>query len=108
MHLIGAKEKLHLFQANLLEEGAFDPVIDGCEGVFHVASPVSISANDPQVNLFPTITSFNLLQSSHCSITISLGPFVSGYLSYNTVNKIIIFFLASKSLDSIVLCQPSS
>ncbi|KAJ6984788.1 hypothetical protein NC653_022941 [Populus alba x Populus x berolinensis] len=50
--LDGAKERLHLFKANLLEEGAFDPVVDGCEGVFHTASPVSFSPNDdPQVDL---------------------------------------------------------
>ncbi|KAL9333927.1 hypothetical protein Peur_074066 [Populus x canadensis] len=36
----GAKERLHLFKANLVEEGSFDPVIDGCDGVFHMASPV--------------------------------------------------------------------
>lgn len=47
--LDGAKERLHLFKANLLEEGAFDAVIDGCEGVFHTASPVIRSTNDPQV-----------------------------------------------------------
>lgn len=38
--LAGAKERLHLFKANLVEEGSFDPVIDGCDGVFHMASPV--------------------------------------------------------------------
>ena len=48
--LDGAKERLHLFKADLLEEGAFDPVVDGCEGVFHTASPVSLSpTGDPQV-----------------------------------------------------------
>ena len=57
--LDGAKERLHLFKANLLEDGAFDLVVDGCEGVFHVASPVSLSANDPLVNLLQTITLFN-------------------------------------------------
>ena len=36
--LEGAKEKLHLFQANLHEEGPFDSVVDGCDGGFHTAS----------------------------------------------------------------------
>ncbi|KAG5238463.1 cinnamoyl-CoA reductase family protein [Salix suchowensis] len=50
--LDGAKERLHLFKADLLEEGAFDPAVDGCEGVFHTASPVSLSpTDDPQVDL---------------------------------------------------------
>ena len=48
--LDGANERLHLFQADLLDEGSFDPVVDGCEGVFHTASPVHFSASDPQVH----------------------------------------------------------
>ncbi|KAG7979750.1 hypothetical protein I3843_05G146700 [Carya illinoinensis] len=47
--LDGAKEKLHLFKADLLEEGSFDSLVDGCEGVFHTASPVYLSAKDPQL-----------------------------------------------------------
>ncbi|PON84836.1 NAD(P)-binding domain containing protein [Trema orientale] len=46
--LDGAKERLHLFKANLLEEGATDSAIDGCDGAFHTASPVIHSAIDPQ------------------------------------------------------------
>lgn len=46
--LDGAKERLHLFKTNLLEDGSFDCAVDGCEGVFHTASPAVISANDPQ------------------------------------------------------------
>ncbi|CAL5370679.1 unnamed protein product [Camellia sinensis] len=49
--LDGAKERLHLFQADLLEEGSFDPIVDGCEGVFHTTSPVHFSVSDPQVEL---------------------------------------------------------
>ena len=50
MALDGAKERLHLFQANLLEEGSFDALVDGCEGVFHTASPVQYSVSNPQVH----------------------------------------------------------
>ena len=49
LSLDGAKERLHLFKANLLEEGSFDPVVDGCEGVFHTASPIFSTVTDPQV-----------------------------------------------------------
>ncbi|XP_019151046.1 PREDICTED: cinnamoyl-CoA reductase 1-like isoform X1 [Ipomoea nil] len=41
--LDGAKERLHLFEADLVEENSFDDAINGCEGVFHTASPVSFS-----------------------------------------------------------------
>ncbi|GMI78921.1 hypothetical protein like AT1G51410 [Hibiscus trionum] len=37
--LDGANERLHLFKAELLEEGSFDSVVEGCIGVFHTASP---------------------------------------------------------------------
>ena len=47
--LEGAKERLHLFEANLLDEGSFDSVVDGCDGVFHTASPVVMIVDDPQV-----------------------------------------------------------
>ncbi|KAL0377166.1 UNVERIFIED_CONTAM: Cinnamoyl-CoA reductase 1 [Sesamum calycinum] len=47
--LEGAKERLQLIQANLVEEGSFDAAIDGCDGVFHTASPVVFdNINDPQ------------------------------------------------------------
>ena len=48
----GAKERLHLLKADLLEEGSFDSVVDGCEGVFHTASPFYHEVTDPQVHYF--------------------------------------------------------
>ncbi|GJS85224.1 peptidase C48, SUMO/sentrin/Ubl1 [Tanacetum coccineum] len=39
LKLDGAKKRLHSFEADLLEEGSFDAAIDGCDGVFHTASP---------------------------------------------------------------------
>ncbi|KAA8520218.1 hypothetical protein F0562_014474 [Nyssa sinensis] len=63
--LDGAKERLHLFKANLIEEGSFDPVVDGCEGVFHTASPVFFSVTDPQAELIdPAVNgTLNVLRS---------------------------------------------
>ncbi|KAL6311817.1 hypothetical protein AAG906_033377 [Vitis piasezkii] len=49
--LDGAKERLHLFKADLLEEGSFDSVVDGCDGVFHTASPAALEVTDPQADL---------------------------------------------------------
>lgn len=50
MELDGAKQRLQLFKAELLEAGSFDPVVHGCRGVFHTASPVILSDTaDPQV-----------------------------------------------------------
>ncbi|XP_041999835.1 phenylacetaldehyde reductase-like [Salvia splendens] len=50
--LEGAEERLYLCEANLVKEGSFDSVIDGCDVVFHTASPVMLdNVNDPQVEL---------------------------------------------------------
>ncbi|KAL0377161.1 UNVERIFIED_CONTAM: Cinnamoyl-CoA reductase 2 [Sesamum calycinum] len=46
--LEGAKDRLHLFQANLTEDGSFESIVDGCTAVFHTASPVVLSTADPQ------------------------------------------------------------
>ncbi|KAK9913028.1 hypothetical protein M0R45_036855 [Rubus argutus] len=65
LSLDGAKERLHLFKADLLEEGSFDPVVDGCHGVFHMASPVSQSSTEPQAELIePAVKgTLNVLKS---------------------------------------------
>ena len=49
--LDGAKERLHLFEADLMTEGAFAPVVNGCEGVFHTASLVFLWVSNPQVHI---------------------------------------------------------
>ncbi|XP_062115492.1 cinnamoyl-CoA reductase CAD2-like [Humulus lupulus] len=67
-HLValdGAEEKLHLFKANLMEEGSFDTAINGCDGVFHTASPAILSAIDPQAEIIePAVKgTLNVLRS---------------------------------------------
>ena len=57
LKLDGAKERLQLFKADLLEEGSFDSVIEGCDGVFHTASPVRFVVHDPQVRILLFISS---------------------------------------------------
>lgn len=65
LNLDGAKERLHLFKANLLEEGSFDSVVEGCHGVFHTASPFYHDVNDPQAELIdPAVKgTLNVLKS---------------------------------------------
>lgn len=54
-HLLALEKKLpgtlKLFQADLLEEGAFDEAVKGCGIVFHTASPFSSKITDPQRDL---------------------------------------------------------
>nr|GMC89158.1 cinnamoyl-CoA reductase 1-like [Ipomoea batatas] len=52
--LDGAKERLHLFEAGLVEENSFDDAINGCEGVFHTASPVDLSPSATKVGVVDT------------------------------------------------------
>ncbi|KAL0927837.1 hypothetical protein M5K25_002052 [Dendrobium thyrsiflorum] len=70
--LEGASERLHLFKANLLDEGSFDAEIAGCDGVFHTASPFYHSVTDPQAELIdPALKgTLNVLNSCAKSSTV--------------------------------------
>ncbi|KAE8796920.1 Dihydroflavonol-4-reductase [Hordeum vulgare] len=63
--LEGAKERLHLFKASLLEEGTFDAAIAGCDCVFHTASPFYHNVKDPKAELLdPAVNgTLNVLRS---------------------------------------------
>ncbi|CAN1813529.1 Phenylacetaldehyde reductase [Linum perenne] len=65
LELDGAEERLHLYRADLLEEGSFDSAVRGCVGVFHTASPVSFDVADPQVEVVdPAVNgTLNVLKS---------------------------------------------
>jgi hypothetical protein len=50
LQLPGASDSLKLVAANLLEQGGFDEAVQGCDGVFHTASPYfTKNVTDPQV-----------------------------------------------------------
>ncbi|TKY75033.1 Tetraketide alpha-pyrone reductase 1 [Spatholobus suberectus] len=65
LSLDGAKERLHLCKANLLEEGSFDSIVQGCHAVFHTASPFYYDVKDPHVELLdPAVKgTLNVLKS---------------------------------------------
>ncbi|KAI4373661.1 hypothetical protein MLD38_011764 [Melastoma candidum] len=65
LSLSGAKDRLHLFKADLLDEGSFDGVVEGCDGVFHTASPCHNNIVDPQAEMLdPAVKgTLNVLRS---------------------------------------------
>ncbi|XP_042032025.1 tetraketide alpha-pyrone reductase 2 [Salvia splendens] len=73
MQLKGAKERLKIMRADLVEEGSFDAAVEGVDGVFHVASPVLV-ANDDNVKeklIDPCINgTLNVLKSCKKSISV--------------------------------------
>ncbi|XP_057769101.1 tetraketide alpha-pyrone reductase 1 [Salvia miltiorrhiza] len=66
LRLEGARERLQLVRADLMEEGSFDNAILGCHGVFHLASPVlGQPKSDPKAEILqPAIDgTLNVLRS---------------------------------------------
>ncbi|KAH9618220.1 hypothetical protein KSS87_016164 [Heliosperma pusillum] len=56
LNLPQAKTHLTLWKADLNEEGSFDEAVDGCTGVFHVATPMDFESKDPENEMIkPTI-----------------------------------------------------
>ncbi|KAH8935325.1 hypothetical protein BDL97_17G022500 [Sphagnum fallax] len=52
LQLPGASDHLKLVSADLLEQGSFDQAVEGCDGVFHTASPAfEKNVTDPQAQL---------------------------------------------------------
>ncbi|KAG0603573.1 hypothetical protein M758_10G103700 [Ceratodon purpureus] len=65
LNLPGASERLQLIEADLLKPGAFDSAVQGCDGVFHTASPFFYNVTDPDAELLdPAVKgTLNVLES---------------------------------------------
>ena len=50
-----AETHLSLWKADLSEEGSFHEAIKGCNGVFHVATPMDFESKDPEVLIYNLI-----------------------------------------------------
>jgi len=58
---------MHYFKADLLEEGSYDEAMQGCDVVFHTASPFVMAVNDPQKELIEPaqLGTRNVLESAN-------------------------------------------
>lgn len=52
LELPKADTRLSLWKADLSEVGSYNEAINGCSGVFHVATPMDFESKDPEVLLF--------------------------------------------------------
>ncbi|KAH7651113.1 bifunctional dihydroflavonol 4-reductase/flavanone 4-reductase protein [Dioscorea alata] len=79
LELPGADERLTLYKADLSDEGSFDEAINGCVGVFHVATPMDLQVKDHENELIkPTIEGVvNLLKSCLKSKTVKRVVYTS-------------------------------
>ncbi|CAO2830016.1 unnamed protein product [Amaranthus hypochondriacus] len=76
----GAKERLKIMKADLMEEGSFDEAIQGVDGVFHAAAPVLVPYDENvYANLFePSIKgTLNVLKSCIKETTVKRVVFTS-------------------------------
>ncbi|KAF2295256.1 hypothetical protein GH714_032338 [Hevea brasiliensis] len=76
--LEGAKERLQLVKANLMEMGSFDDAIFGCQGVFHTASPVLGPSSDPKACVLQ-----HCMRTKHCNMV----------LLYLKINRCLMVFI---------------
>ncbi|XP_024532701.1 tetraketide alpha-pyrone reductase 1 [Selaginella moellendorffii] len=71
--LPGARERLELKKADLVTQGAFDDIVQGCHGVFHVAAAVTFTyKEDPQAEIVDPclLGTLNVLNACKRSTTV--------------------------------------
>jgi nucleoside-diphosphate-sugar epimerase len=67
LQLPGASDHLKLVSADLLEQGSFDQAVEGCDGVFHTASPAfEKNLTDPQAQLIDPAVNGTLTVLASC------------------------------------------
>ena len=96
--LAGAKERLHLFSANLLEEGSFDAIVEGCEGVFHTASPIQLSVSNPEVHF--------LYQTGNFLLSIKIAFYSTEFEILDMVCRISNFTTTTFFFTIFFYCRP--
>ncbi|XP_072972838.1 dihydroflavonol 4-reductase [Typha angustifolia] len=89
LDLPGSSERLTLWKADLDEEGSFNEAINGCCGVFHVATPMDFESKDPENEVIrPTIKGMlSIMKSCKEAGTVKRVVFTSSAGTVNIVEK---------------------
>lgn len=88
--LPGSQERLHLFTADLCEEGSFDSAIHGCHGVFHVATPMVFGeCKDPEKEIVQATVqgTLNVLKSCKKAESVKRVVFTSSLAAALSLDK---------------------
>ncbi|KAL5827345.1 hypothetical protein ACOSQ3_019187 [Xanthoceras sorbifolium] len=102
----GVKQRLQIFKANLLEEGSFDSAVDGCDGVFHTASPVLFSANDPKADIVDTAVKDTVVDETWFSDPVICEKTKNWYALSKTLAKAAAWKFAEENGIDLVAINP--
>uniref|UniRef100_A0A1D1XZF2 Flavanone 4-reductase n=1 Tax=Anthurium amnicola TaxID=1678845 RepID=A0A1D1XZF2_9ARAE len=85
LDLPNSEQLLTIWKADLTQDGSFDAAVEGCTGVFHVATPMDFESLDPEKEVIkPTVDGvLSILRSCHRAATVERVIFTS---SAGTVN----------------------
>lgn len=67
-----ADTNLKLWKADMNVEGSYDEAVKGCEGVFHMATPMDFESDDPEVCCYSDILLLSILSVSICFLSCML------------------------------------
>ncbi|KAJ0468448.1 Dihydroflavonol 4-reductase [Helianthus annuus] len=87
--LPGAETNLTLYKADMTQEGSFDEAIEGCHGVFHVATPMDFESKDPENEIIkPTVQGvLSIVRSCAKAKTVKKLVFTSSAGTVNVQEK---------------------
>ena len=84
--LKGAKERMKIFEADLTVDGSFDDAVKGVDGVFHIASTISVCMDDNDLvrHIKMSHFYFYISQSSSNTTTKELAYYQKSLLNHIT------------------------
>ena len=89
-----SKGEIRYFKADLLTPGSYDQAMQGCELVFHTASPFIVAVKDPQKDLVdPAVKgTTNVLESANKTTTVKRVVLTSSCASIYGDNRDILLY----------------